>query len=537
MKLTLIDEANDDFTCELLALAKFCEIEVEVVDFSTFEDAQKFETWGDVVYWKNSTLQKRGSISAILNFLNTQNRLIINPGQLVYSELWDVNVQRLLFANYKSKSGDKKINLPLLSETFEEAKFLSFKVLCVGGKLLSVIDLQRNLDLLKEDSKFALRLGVVALKAASLFQLSVAEVIVVKDDSTGDIFFSHVQQVCEIDSYKQVSNIQLGELVLKFFKEFAQRKLANVHNLVKNYYFDNFDYLYGKKFHFAARTALWFDDSRSRSWLDSAREQYLNLENKISSTAKNDVYEDAIFDRNEELLREPYLIKYPELNKYNAMLFKVLFAHSVYGVDLRVEVGEVLPVQELIDVKNRLEKDSEAMAVLSTYALNFMYNLDFLLRDDKEFQLHPDKLLKIGLEEYANNAKLRDKINLQIYFFTHCIINASRFYSQKINEHQIIYLKMLRALEEIVAKNYTKLNLDNKLEFILCCRLLDYKSILEDIVQSEAEQSLSGQGNYLVDMHNTVAYMKNKNDFMQSEHRNILYIMAYGKGLLFNKIA
>ena len=87
---------------------------------------------------------------------------------------------------------------------------------------------------------------------------------------------------------------------------------------------------------------------------------------------------------------------------------------------------------------------------------------------------------------------------------------------------------MIQLVEEIISENYFNINLDLKLEFLVCTRILNYQTKLKEVIRSETENSLSNSGNYLIDVYNSMSFIKNKNDFKSSEHRNILYIMAFG---------
>lgn len=86
---------------------------------------------------------------------------------------------------------------------------------------------------------------------------------------------------------------------------------------------------------------------------------------------------------------------------------------------------------------------------------------------------------------------------------------------------------MLKISEEIIKKRYFEINIDNKVEFLVCARILDYKTDLSEIIYSECVNSLSDLGNYLIDRHNTYKDVKSKNSFIQSEHRNVLFLMVF----------
>jgi hypothetical protein len=84
---------------------------------------------------------------------------------------------------------------------------------------------------------------------------------------------------------------------------------------------------------------------------------------------------------------------------------------------------------------------------------------------------------------------------------------------------------MLRRLETVIRKQFDMINLDNKLEFLVCCRILNYETDLFDRIYRECEGSISPHGTYLVD---TLNSSKNttKASLDGSEHRNVLFIMS-----------
>jgi hypothetical protein len=66
--------------------------------------------------------------------------------------------------------------------------------------------------------------------------------------------------------------------------------------------------------------------------------------------------------------------------------------------------------------------------------------------------------------------------------------------------------------------------LDCKLEFLVCAKLVSYTTVLEKVIQAQAESSLSPIGNYVIDR--SFGETHPLNTFSTSEHRNILYLMS-----------
>jgi hypothetical protein len=84
---------------------------------------------------------------------------------------------------------------------------------------------------------------------------------------------------------------------------------------------------------------------------------------------------------------------------------------------------------------------------------------------------------------------------------------------------------MLDELETVISDNYTAINMDNKFEFLVCCKLAGKQSSLESEIFAEAEYSVSEDGTFIVDRHNSNPQTANSTLDL-SEHRNVLFIMA-----------
>lgn len=87
---------------------------------------------------------------------------------------------------------------------------------------------------------------------------------------------------------------------------------------------------------------------------------------------------------------------------------------------------------------------------------------------------------------------------------------------------------MIKLCEDIILKNYFSISLDNKFEFLVCAKMLNYKSVVEKTILGEADRSLSLVGNFLVSKLNDSRGILGQN-LLDAEHRNALYIMANTK--------
>ena len=113
-----------------------------------------------------------------------------------------------------------------------------------------------------------------------------------------------------------------------------------------------------------------------------------------------------------------------------------------------------------------------------------------------------------------------------LYLLSHCIIGASSFYFNKIEENAETYTAMLRLMEELIKSSYFSLNLDIKFEFLVCVGILGYKTYLKDIILGEGACSMSPLGNFLVDTLNSDSDNPLKHNMLLAEHRNVLFLMA-----------
>ncbi|MFA7169478.1 MAG: hypothetical protein WC178_01360 [Candidatus Paceibacterota bacterium] len=427
-----------------------------------------------------------------------------------------------------------------------------FRILCLGGKVLGVIkrvakvgDFRNNFSQggsvdSVQDKDVVDKVSKIALKVASIFNLDFCGVDIICNKNSGEYSFLEVNTYPWWEGFQRVTGMNVADKIIEHCVDAYDRsKKGNKGNydLINKCYQDGFECLEENKFHYFSRRYLWFDGKIGKEELKKIKSNYIgsnkeDTEEIIKNLLASDVLSPGI---NEIELRLPLLRKYEMLANYNKVLFKVLFSDIVYEEDIRTITDKYLQRDKMLELKEVLEDSSSDMAILSTYAINFIYNLENYLFKDKEndYFIDPEKYYEIAKNAYSG--EIKDKHNLRIYFITHCIINESRFYSRTISRHKSIYLKMIKLAEDIICENYFDINLDNKLEFLVCAKILDYRSNLFEIIYSETQNSLAHSGNYLIDVCNKCSVIKNKNDFRESEHRNILYLMAFSKASRFEK--
>lgn len=298
----------------------------------------------------------------------------------------------------------------------------------------------------------------------------------------------------------------------------------NLTSAVRQYYLENFEALPSdKQFHFASRLAAWENLPAAHDKL-KLLQHTIAPKGKIKGSLSSLLHNPPEAKINAANTRQSYFEKYPELRPFMLALFRVRHLQEIYGIDAKDTLLELVPHEQLVNLANRLTDDKEAIAVLSTYAVNYLYLLNHILFPNQlQTQLNVQQLYEIGKSMRTDEP---ENIQLYIYLYTHCIIGESNFYVWPIGtEFKNIYHQMVEDLERLIEQHFRLVNLDNKLEFLVCCRILNYASNLESEIYQECAQSVIAEGTFLVDTLNDFAQSE-KTSFADSEHRNVLFVMS-----------
>lgn len=292
---------------------------------------------------------------------------------------------------------------------------------------------------------------------------------------------------------------------------------------VKNYYLDNADKLsQSTRFHLGTRLAAWTGDTRALGIVAAQRIVLTDNDGDLKSVFKELLSSPLSTGVNAANEREQYFQKYPTLRNTLYAMFRARHLLTVYGIDARKELAQVIPIEELLTLENALWKDIPAIKTLSTYAINYIYLMDVLFRETPKTDIA--EFFKIGETCETNEPA---QLQLLIYLYTHCIIGETNFYSQIINEERLTTcIKMLQKIELLLAPRMEDMTLDTKLEFLVCTKICSYTSLLEKSINDECEKSLSDNGVFLIDKLNKWSKIGRKISFEESEHRNALYIMS-----------
>lgn len=305
--------------------------------------------------------------------------------------------------------------------------------------------------------------------------------------------------------------------------------MTSLSNTIYTYYLANFDKLpLDKQLHFATRLHLWRHDKACEDIMRRLRNDILPNGDVIDSL--NNIGNGTLLpfrpgSENVLHIRQPYFERYPQLRRSAMVLYWANLLDTCYKTKARERLDEALDPTELVALRAALLADRAAVAILSTHAVNFLYlfNRYFLAeKTEPESAFFAEIAADSSLYDFSDTLQTQ----LRIYLLTHTLIAESLFYAQAIDVQKLpSYQRIVVQLETILEAVFSSVNLDNKLEFLICCRLVSHKSRLEEAIVAEAADSLSPNGSFLIDTHNTnkqSAYVS----FDKSEHRSVLYIMA-----------
>jgi hypothetical protein len=300
--------------------------------------------------------------------------------------------------------------------------------------------------------------------------------------------------------------------------------MNDVSNNIYTQYVDHLPELpLDKQIHFASRLYLWSGDGTCRTILDDL--QTLIWRGRTPETLVRDLHAGKIFVMNSgakliaSQMRASYLERYPELRAAAFTLYWAQLLDTLYGQNLRASVLKTLPVAVYADMYDQLLHDPAAMRALSTYAVNFMYIYRQYVQQEGTTELAQYLQDKVATTPGTSSP---EQEQLFAYLITHCIINATGFYAHPVpaNE-QAVYRSLLETLEMHLDQSYEALRLDNKLEFLVCCRLVGYESNYEKRILEEAASCHAKP-------YGIIAQAPGSTDtaLARAEHRNVLYLMA-----------
>lgn len=587
MKITVVCKNSEWQVDRLKETSEIMGVDFEVRDINSGD--QDLSAFGDIVIWRSSSLGTTPNRQKIMQKI-MDSRILINTCLAIHSEATNklfqqkhvkkhtLNVNTIQTFTYRKKEdlladiekgnlkfpfiqkpakGSKGKDIELISSKSDlENKLVDieknvyqnfiknsgdYRIFVLGGKVLGVIKrTAKDGGFLNNISKggtatqitdrdIVSELSHIGTVVAFSLSLTLCGVDVIYDDISGKYFFLEVNTVPQWKGFQEATGIDVAKEVIALCQELHSRQLSNdTTKLILDIYNNNLPYLRDKKFHFLSRMFLWTKDSFYKKNLGDMQEWYVGKDTKELQVILNNLYskKNKLGERMKfRELRLKYFKKYPKLQNYLDILFRSSFAKQLYGIEAKPLIKKMISDNELLDLKLKIENDSEALQALSTHAINFLYMLREYLGENIA-KINIEGLYEAG-KNYSQEIHGEGFTTLQSYFYTHCIIGASGFYSHDIPSNELpTYHKMLNAIDNLIINNDTNIPLDNKLEFLVCAKLCGYTAKAQNRIISEAKQSLSPSGNYIVDTINTNAHKGIRKGFSESEHRNVLFLMA-----------
>ena len=447
-------------------------------------------------------------------------KLIKEPKDI--DSLEEEEITKSVFQNFIENDGDYRVlviggkPIDAIKRVGENGSFLNN--VSMGGQALAV-----------ENSKLKTELFKIAAQVSATFNLGFCGVDIIQDKNSEELYFLELNTVPQWEGFQKCTGINIARELLQHCQRMAERNLGKTDKLVAKCYINNITKLANRKFHFLTRMFLWTRDEKYLKKLTVLKDKYYGKNKdefrkmiKKIFTEKN-LYQKRIYNKKD--FRVKSANKYPLLGVYSELLFRNLMSKNIFGEDLRPIIEEFVPEKELLEIKNNLLDNPDDILALSTFAINYLYFLEGYFAEKKSLRVNVKNLLKLAqADDFGSSEKEPMMIMNDIYFITHIIIGASKFYKQKITKSRRIYLKLFNILEKVIDQNYIKLSLDTKLELLICAELLETESILESRIKQEVALSLSPINNFLIDTMNAKKGKSSRN-WLGSEHRNVLYIM------------
>lgn len=282
--------------------------------------------------------------------------------------------------------------------------------------------------------------------------------------------------------------------MLKFEDNFAQK--------IYLYYLKIFDKMPLKKqLHFAERLYLISHDPDLLAFLKKHRRNV----------------HDVIFKKHQPPKSHTKLIEKYHLTNYRFSLTNLALYKNIFKRSLQTAFLKRHSLKQLKKIDKTVLSTPANLIKMSTPFINFHYGLWLYLLHSPA-QVKNDFLLKEVTRESRHTAA---NFNSLSYLLSHCIINGTHFYGRKIPQKQISpYLEMVKLIEKFISEKSREIMLDEKIEFLLCCRLLNYKSRLEKPIMALARRCLSSKGNFIMNLQK-----QGKKTAINYEHTNTLFLM------------
>lgn len=378
-----------------------------------------------------------------------------------------------------------------------------------------------------EDSGLKQKLVNIASKISTNLDLIIAGVDLIYHQKEKKWYFLELNTVCQWQGLQKISPFNIGQKIIEVLADLTDNQKPEPKSVAK-YYFNRLEFLSKEKqTHFLVRFHFINPNSKILAKYPLIKQVY--PDNLADLKKLTQEYIDNYQKLAGEIManknyRKGYLKKYPWLGAFNKIFLTFLFSKNLYGLD-PAPLASLLDQSKINQYQQELLANPTDILTLPSHAVNFLYFIKlFLVKIDQPWSA--DDLLKIARQAKNNRLSLSEQLSSRIYLLTHAIIGASQFYNRPIKAGRGSYLKIIHFLEKLILDHYILISLDLKLEFLVCAKLLNYRSNLEKIILTEVGQSKSDHGCYLVDKFNIYRHSSILSDLEGSEHRNILYLMT-----------
>lgn len=294
--------------------------------------------------------------------------------------------------------------------------------------------------------------------------------------------------------------------------------MSDLSNTIYSYYLGHFSELpFEAQFHFASRLQSWAQDGeatkRVAQLVAETRPEHPKDELRsllqIRPNANNNM---GFWDR-----RKLYFDTYPDVYGLELALFQLLNWEKYYGITVPEVLLELIGSETAQELTATLAKDENALANLSTYAVNTLYLAKRLLLGEDDL---PFALATIQALPYVQTNP--EDMILLTYFVTHCVLAETLFYDRSIPvAHLPYYQSLLAYVDQTIGDSWQQLSLDAQLELVVASKLAGYAYPYTSNILDNAANYYNATDGFLVD-----PTRPTKNTAAAAEHRNVLFIMA-----------
>jgi hypothetical protein len=280
-----------------------------------------------------------------------------------------------------------------------------------------------------------------------------------------------------------------------------------------------------KKFHFFSRLYLWSKNTEYKERMLPLKTEWMRSFPKVCERLSRARIIKYVKKEPKKSYRVDILTKYYHIKDYNKFFFRCLLDRTIFNDSLFEASVSSIDKSHLAAFRAAFMEDTHAVFALSTHAVNFITLSNYFFGDEV-CPLSYEYFLNVGDREVLNEE--RDDLDARIYFYTHVIIGASRFYAERIADDALSYCReMVRRVEQIIESHYDTLSLDHKCEFLVCAHLCEYETVLQERIYHELVTSISPHPLFFKNIHNARSIRKHEATISSMEHTNVLALMAF----------